>query len=558
MLCVALHEVGAILSSHLSAVLATQSSSIPCGGFISLHDGSLYDTSARQGELSVKKSSCPGGDNASSPSPSPWRHSDLLLQKNVTGRWLIFVSTDNAIEVFVYNEQECERQQRFSVNGTPQACFDSSSLMKIVCVVYDHLHCRVEVDIIAAPSTVNETWTAKLRPIWSAQYSNRLTRPYLFESGHTFHLIFGTGKTLVYYTPYHPPETIALPHDTFVHELYALESRELLVAFGSSAYTYSLASAHFTPYITSPLTNLVSTDFAVTTNGSGTISATIFNNTVVQVTFSANRCGYMQVPGNAQVKFVEFFNGTVLLILTAFEHHNVLYRTDVQDIGEMLLETADSCKNISFENVSAPLLQHTDRGSHCHCRGFTVNYPLLLVNNCSSKRIATDVYVFDSKYSVQYVGALEGVTACELEAFGSSMDPTQCIHALVADSDNSTSVGNDSQSAPNTTHHPDPTSPPTSPGIKASAVTSHQAVIIGAFVAVVLVIGIVIALVVIICVCWHCYLYSKGRNKGRKCAFFVLLRGAKANGITDPITASNSMLVSGMQNDEVGEERISA
>ena len=132
------------------------------------------------------------------------------------------------------------------------------------------------------------------------------------------------------------------------------------------------------------------------------------------------------------------------------------------------------------------------------------------MDNCSR---GVDVYVFDREYAVRYVGTVEGVTTCELEPFGSPVDPNQCIQALVSDGYNTTPDGNDSQSA-NATHPPDvPPPPPPPPHTRHAMVTSwHLTVTIGVFVAVVFVLlCIVIFLIVIVCVLRHWHLCRNGQ-----------------------------------------------
>ena len=467
----------------------------------------MYGTSALQGKFKVETISCPAGDRPSSPVPSLQQQNRQLLELEINVTKHIFVQRDDAMEVFVYSGQRCERQQRLSVNGTPQACVYNRHIPELVCVVYNHSQSQVQVFVIIAQ--FSGTWTINPEPIWAPHYDFQLTKPYMFVKSGKTHLIFGAGDIILVYSAFHnrthnidPPIGVGL-----VRELYVLNNEELLLDFDSSVYTYSLSSAAFAPYLRSPLDGLVITAFAVSGNGT---SGTIFNNTAIQVTFAVSRCAFMLLPKNTQVKRVEFFNETVLLVLVDFDNHSVLYKIDVETIGELLLETAKSCKNISFEAVSAPLLNNSD--TNCsHCRGFIVNGPLLTVDNCSR---GVDVYVFDMEYAVRYVGTVEGVTTCELEPFGSPVDSNQCLQALVSDGDNTTFVHNNSQSVSTATHPPHQTSSPLpspTPEVHPTAVTVHQAIVIGAPVAGILVFGIVAILVSIVCMYYFC-LYGKGRR----------------------------------------------
>lgn len=460
----------------------------------------MYGTSTPQGKFEVETSSCPAGDRPPSPVPSLQQHNRQLLELEINVTKHIFVQRDDAMEVFVYSGQRCERQQRLSVNGIPQACIYNRHIPELVCVVYNHSQSQVQVFVIIAQ--FSGTWTINPEPFWAARYNFRLTKPYMFVKDGKTHLIFGAGHILVY-TVFHltvnidPPTGVGL-----VRELYVLNNEELLLDFGSSMYTYSLSSATFAPYLRSPLDGLVITAFAVSGNGT---SGTIFNSTAIQVTFSASRCAFMLLPKNTQVKRVESFNDTVLLVLVDFDDHSVLYKIDVETIGELLLETVESCKNIPFEAVSAPLLNNSDTDCS-HCRGFIVNGPLLTVDNCSR---GVDVYVFGREYAVQYVGTVEGVTTCELEPFGSPVDSNQCLQALVIDGDNTTPDENDSQSA-NATHPPD-VSPPPPPHTRHAMVTSwHLTVTIGVFVAVVFVLLCIVIFLIVICV-RHWHLYRNGQ-----------------------------------------------
>lgn len=507
-----LHEAYAILLSHLSAVLGVlipSSFTSSCGTFVSLLDGALYNTTATQGQLHVENSACPRKDNSSSSLPSPHQHHRQLLQKKIYGNKHILVGRDDAIEVFVYDEQQCERREQLSVNGTPQACIDDSfNPLKVLCVVYDRSHQRVEVYDIASPSTPNETWTMNFEPFWETPYTIQLTHPYIFRRNH-IHLIFGAGHNLVHTTFYSTHNIDPPPGLGSIRELYVLNSEELLIDFGASAYIYSLSSAQFAAYITAPLADLVITDFVLTTNGNGTV--TIFNNSFIQFTMSANRCAFMQSPNSTQVEHVEIFNGTVLLALVTFGHHSVLYKIAVESIKGLLSETAESCKNISFEDVSAPLLSITNAACLPRCTGFTVNDPLLLVDSCN--RSSVDVYVFDGECAVRYVGTMEGVTTCELEPFAPLVDPSQCVHALAVDSDNgNTSVSTESQTIPSPTPSsgplPLPSLPPPSPDVHSTPVMKRWPVIIGVPVALALVVAIFAIVVFIICMYWHC-IYSK-------------------------------------------------
>ena len=511
--CTSIHEAFVILLSHLSAVLgvltscsSTSSSSSSCGTLVSFLNGALYNTSATRGQFRVESSSCPRNDE-SSPSPSPRQHNRQLLQKEVNGKWHIFVGRDDAIEVFVYDEQHCKRWHRLSVNGSPQTC-DTYSL-NVLCVVYDHSHQRAEVYFITAPTAINDSWTIDPGPTWATQYSVRLTRPYIFERN-GINLIFGAGHSIVHTTFSRPPNDVTPPGLGSIRELYVLNSEELLMDFGASLYTYSLSSAEFAVYITAPFAGLVITDFVLTTNGSGTV--TIFNNSFIQFTVSANRCAFMQSPKSTQVEHVEIFNGTVLLALVMFDHHSVLYKIDIENIRGLLSETAESCRNISFEDVSAPLLNMTNTACLPRCTGFTVNDPLLLVDSCN--RSLVDVYVFDDECAVRYVGTMDGVTTCELEPFAPLVDPSQCVHALAVDSNNgNTSVVNGSQSIPSPPPTPRSRSPPPPPlVVHPRQVRQHRQLVIGLIVGVLFGILVLVIVIVSICVGLHCHWY-RGRNR---------------------------------------------
>ena len=490
-------------SSSPSSSSSSTTATTTCGSFVSNHDGAVYATSAAHGKFKVETTSCPEGDRPPSPFPSPQQHNRQLLELEINGTKHIFVQRDDAMEVFAYSGQECQRQQRLSVNGTPQACVYDRQIPELVCVVYNHSHSQVQVFVVIAK--FSGTWTANPEPFWASPcYNFQLTKPYMFEKSGNTHLIFGAGDILVH-TAFHRTDNIDPPTGVgLVRGLYVLNNEELLLDFGSSVYTYSLSSAKFALYFRSPLDGLVITDFAVNSNGT---SGTIFNSTAIQVTFSASRCAFMQVPKNTQVKHVEFFNETLFLVLVDFDNHSVLYKIGVETIGELPLETAESCKNISFEAVSAPLLNHSD--TNCsHCRGFTVNDPLLMVDNCGR---AVDVYVFGREYAVQYVGTVDGVTTCELEPFGSPVDPNQCLQALVSDGDNTTLDGNDSHSD-NATHPPDvPSPPPPPPPHITHATLWHPTVIIGAFAALVSLLLCIVIVFIVICVLRHWRLYRKGQ-----------------------------------------------
>ena len=489
-----------------AAVLAQGSSSsvANCGTFLNHRVGAVFNALVDTGEFDMVKSSktCPGEDSGTSPPLPPQQHSHLLLQKKVNNETHFFVRRLDAVEIFAITAEGCERHQRISLSGTPHMCISSTvSELKVVCVTYDPQRSRVEVYTMAAPSSTNASWTPTS---WFAASSCH-THPYLYENLNTYsiHLVFGSGNDLVSYTPLQSfnVDTIPPPDSNVgsVRELYVLRSqKDLIVDFSSSAYTYSLLSAKFSPYIT-PLPNYFFTDLTVATNSSSHVSASTFNHTNVQVTFSENNtqlCAIMQVPNNTQVEYVQFYSTRMLLSVVSV-NHSVLYTIKVDDIRQLLEGSATPCRNISFEDLSAPLVRHTHIGGCSPCGNFAINGPFLLASNCSNEGSATDVYVLEP---ITYVGTFEGVAACDLEITDSHINTSQCLKAILS-GDSTTPITEDNDSHPNATSHPTPSVSPLTPTV----------VIILSLVVLVIV-GIVVTLIVLFVI----VSFSGGRDRRRR------------------------------------------
>ena len=467
----------------------------------------MYDALAKQGQLNVTKrlATCPEEEDGRSTSAAmaPQLSNRILLQQEINGDMHVFTQSEDAIEIFVYSEQGCERRQRLSTNGSAQECINSQ--MQFVCVLLDQPRRRIEVLSLVAPSTIDAIWASEL--LWEKQYSVQLTRPYLFESQeYTFYLIFGAADRLVTYNPIYFAQFTNLPPGLGpAHELYKLNSGELIVAFGASAYTYSLQSARLssTPYITS-LANYVITDVTVATNDSSSVSATIFSNTAVQVVFTASKCAFMQLPRNTQVERVEFFSWNLLLLFVAFDNHSTLYTVDVNGIGELLGESAESCRNVSFEDHSTPILPHNNTGGRPCYGSFNINGLFLFASNCIGEDPMTDLYILDP---VKYIGTLDGVVASDLDTVSSAVNPSQCVDEIVSGKD--TPLPTDVITTPS---HPTTNSPAT-PSSNIGPGTGDQTqlgIVLGLSLAALVAIGIVVTLTIIF-VGVYC---SKGHQSG--------------------------------------------